>query len=268
MMTNKKQIILYASCAYALFWIVFTLTGGVMLWLGEGPIFNIMLCLCSWTPTIALFALFKRLYPNSSIKKFYTATFRGKIRWKTILTTTAIQLLIFIVAVSIVSFSNEVPLSYLLNLSPQTVVLGVIMTLIQGATGEESGWRGFLQPSVEKKFSVIKASLIVGLIWGFWHTPLWLLTSGYSGIELVQYIIAFLISILSISTVIGICYNRCKNLFVPICIHFMFNISSAVFIGDALDIFTWFAVLYAIMAVLYILWFQRYNKITASAKQV
>lgn len=264
-MTNKKQNILYVAFTYAFFWILFLLTGGTMLWLGEGLPFKIMVSLCSWAPTIALFVLFKRLYPNSSIKNFYINAFKRQINWKMMLTTGALQLLIFIVAVNIVSFTKGVSLLSLLNLSSQTIVMGFIMTLIQGATGEESGWRGFLQPSAQKNFSVIKASLIIGVIWGFWHTPLWL-TSGYSGIKLLQYMFVFLISIVSVSVVIGICYNRSKNLFVPIFIHFMFNFFITVFTGDALELLTWFAALYALMAVGYILWFQRYNGIVTPTK--
>lgn len=243
-----------------------------MLWLGDGqiinvgPIFNIMVVLGSWTPTIALFVLFKKLYPNSSIRKFYRNAFKEQISWKMLLATGALQLLIFIVSVSIVSFTKGVSLLSLLNLSSQTIVMGFVMTLIQGATGEESGWRGFLQTSVEKSFSVIKSSLIVGVIWVFWHAPLWFLTSGYSGVQLVQYIFVFLISVMSLTMVIGICYKRSKNLFVPIFIHFIFNFCITVFTGNALDMMTWFAVLYVIMAVGYIIWFKRNNKIVTSLK--
>lgn len=265
MMTNKKQNILYVVYTYVFFLILFLLTGCTMLWLGEGLIFKLMVSLCSWTPTIAFFVLFKRLYPNSSIRNFYKSAFKKRINWKMLSVTVAVQLFIAIASVSIVSYTKGVSLPDLLNLSSQSIFMGFILTLIQGATGEESGWRGFLQPSIERSFSVIKSSLIVGLIWGFWHTPLWL-TSGYSRIQLVQYIFVFLVSIISVSTVIGICYSHSKNLFVPICIHFIFNFISTVFTGSALDIFTCFAVLYTLMAVGYILWFQRYTKIGTPTK--
>ncbi|MEL6843965.1 MAG: type II CAAX endopeptidase family protein, partial [Bacteroidota bacterium] len=45
----------------------------------------------------------------------------------------------------------------------------VIIGILIGALGEEIGWRGFLQPTLEKKFSVLLSSVIVGLIWGLWH---------------------------------------------------------------------------------------------------
>ena len=45
----------------------------------------------------------------------------------------------------------------------------LIIGILIGSIGEELGWRSFLQPNLEKKYSVLLASIIVGSIWGFWH---------------------------------------------------------------------------------------------------
>jgi membrane protease YdiL (CAAX protease family) len=36
---------------------------------------------------------------------------------------------------------------------------------------EELGWRGFALPLLQKKFSALSASIILGFIWGIWHLP-------------------------------------------------------------------------------------------------
>lgn len=65
------------------------------------------------------------------------------------------------------------------------VWLAVIQGLIAGPTvnaiagfGEELGWRGFLLRSF-RKMHFMKASLIIGLIWGIWHSPLILMGHNY-----------------------------------------------------------------------------------------
>ncbi len=47
-----------------------------------------------------------------------------------------------------------------------------LYVLFFSVAGEELGWRGFLLPRLQKKYNALTASLIIGLIWGFWHLPL------------------------------------------------------------------------------------------------
>jgi membrane protease YdiL (CAAX protease family) len=38
-----------------------------------------------------------------------------------------------------------------------------------GACGEELGWRAFLQPHLQQRYSPLISALIVGVVWGTWH---------------------------------------------------------------------------------------------------
>jgi membrane protease YdiL (CAAX protease family) len=51
------------------------------------------------------------------------------------------------------------------------IVFWIICVLFGGGQ-EEIGWRGYVMPFLENKYGYITGSLILGIIWTFWHLPL------------------------------------------------------------------------------------------------
>lgn len=49
----------------------------------------------------------------------------------------------------------------------------MLSATILGGGNEELGWRGIMQPELEKKFPFPIATLITGCVWMAWHIPLW-----------------------------------------------------------------------------------------------
>jgi membrane protease YdiL (CAAX protease family) len=55
--------------------------------------------------------------------------------------------------------------------------------LVTFGFGEEIGWRGFALPRLQKKMSVSKATLILGLLWALWHVPSFFYHETYIGMD-------------------------------------------------------------------------------------
>jgi membrane protease YdiL (CAAX protease family) len=53
----------------------------------------------------------------------------------------------------------------------QYVLLFGVTLFLAGAL-EELGWRGFLQPRLQQRFTAIGASVGIGLLWTAWHVPM------------------------------------------------------------------------------------------------
>jgi membrane protease YdiL (CAAX protease family) len=76
--------------------------------------------------------------------------------------------------------------------------------------GEETGWRGFALPELQKRFSPLIASLVVGVFWAAWHIPL-------MGVEFKADVVpAFLLSILAGSVVMAWLFNRANGGLLPL----------------------------------------------------
>ena len=251
MKKTKNYMFLYIVYTYGLFALLLIVLGGIgtILFNGTPLVMKWVVSITAWTPTYVFLLMFKKLYPDNTLKEFYKNAFSKKINIRLLATTTLIQTIIFLLSVYMISVQNGVSVFSLLNFSNEVIIPTLFIILIQGPTGEETGWRGYLQPAIEEKFGVVKGSLIVGLIWAFWHAPIWFLGTGYYGTELLKYIIVFFISIASLGFIIGLCYHYCKNLFIPIWMHFVLNFLSQTCTGSQLDMVTWYAVFYLITAI-------------------
>lgn len=105
---------------------------------------------------------------------------------------------------------------------------------------------------LQKKYVPLAASLIVGVIWGLWHLPLMIL-SGYSGLELAYYMIAFMVAIVSFSVIMAFFYNKSKNILIAMWMHFWFNFLLQIVIIDLLPLIIYLSIGYLILAILVVL---------------
>jgi hypothetical protein len=55
-----------------------------------------------------------------------------------------------------------------------SVVPMILMLTVFAGMGEEFGWRGFAVPRLQARYSALLSSVIIGVLWGLWHVPLFL----------------------------------------------------------------------------------------------
>ncbi len=113
-------------------------------------------------------------------------------------------------------FPSETPVAPIVLAIPYFLLMMII-----GGGQEEFGWRGYAQEPLQRKIGVIPASMVIGVIWGIWHLPLWFMTgdlhSAYS-------FLAFVMMTTSISIMYAWLYNSSgKKLIVVIFFHAMNN---------------------------------------------
>lgn len=130
---------------------------------------------------------------------------------------------------------------------------GALMLFLTGPIGEEFGWRGFLLPELFIKYSALKATLIVGIVWSIWHYPLY-----YDGIFSSVYMsLLFTITLITTSMIMTIIMLHTKgNMLIAIIYHWLINVLpitfSRVLVDDALN-FTVLQILGKIIIVILLL---------------
>jgi uncharacterized protein len=72
---------------------------------------------------------------------------------------------------------------------------------------EEIGWRGFALPHLQKRYNALLATLIVGMLWGLWHLPLFF----WSGHPMSEYPLSSFIGIVASAFVYTWLYNSTKG---------------------------------------------------------
>lgn len=101
-----------------------------------------------------------------------------------------------------------------------TQLLPQIIVIVFIAIGKEYGWRGFLLPRLMNTFNVFNSSIILGLLWGFWHFPAYLIGTG---VPLQMDFMVFLIWVVLGTLFISWIYYYTKSVLTSILAHLSAN---------------------------------------------
>lgn len=101
--------------------------------------------------------------------------------------------------------------------SVQALLGALFFSLIKGPV-EEIGWRGLALPLLQRRFAPIWAGLILGLIWGLWHVPAFLLSGTQQS---AWSFTPFFVGSVAISVILTPLFNSSRgSILLPALFHF------------------------------------------------
>jgi uncharacterized protein len=106
-------------------------------------------------------------------------------------------------------------------------VVGVTaVVLLVNGFGEETGWRGFLLPALQARFSPLVSMGLLSLIWAGWHAPMFGLVSTFAGFGIAT-AAGWLLGLAAGSVVLGWLYNRTGSIVLVAVWHTGYNMVAA-----------------------------------------
>lgn len=227
-MTNilrRYQLAAFFILAYLLSWIflipLMLSQQGVGIYLS----FDLFFLLGGWGPTVAAVLIIALTAGKPAVKTFLLRGLQWRIELRWYLVVLLLPALTGSGAILVhMLFGGDAP-EFLISDYGLMLIPMLLIGLLTGPISEEFGWRGFAQPLLQVKYNPIFASLIIGVIWGLWHTPLFF-TPGTSQVEMN--LLWFTINGIALAFLFTWVYNNTGgSIFMAILFHATINFTPA-----------------------------------------
>ena len=212
---------------------------------GNHPLFF----LAVYAPAIAAFILVARKGGLTGIRRFLgrALLWRCNPIWYAFLIIGIPLIFIGGAALKGTLFTDPYPFT-----SYRVLISALLLAAIKGPI-EEFGWRGLALPLLQRKFAPVWAGLILGAIWGLWHSPAFIL----SGTQQSQWSFsAFFLGCLAISVIATALFNDSRGS-ILLSAFFHFSLMNPIF-PDAQPYDTYLLILVAFL----IVWWKRKEMFT------
>jgi len=149
------------------------------------------------------------------------------------------------------------------------IPLYLLIALPFGPLGEELGWRGFALPRLQARFSPLVSSLIIGVVWTFWHTPMFWFPGAAipSFLEISLFsVLLYLAQITAEAILFTVVFNYTRgSVLIAIVFHLTFNASKNILFSalpepssaHQLEIYIWRIILMWILALVSVFFLSR-----------
>jgi membrane protease YdiL (CAAX protease family) len=223
---SLKQIgffLLYTFSITWLSWLIIIIGNKYFNFLLYGePLFWIPYAIGGLAPAISSYIIYRQFNEDFIPESFVKYVFGRKVdekAWLIFGLFTIWRLLMIWIA-----FGINRPISIL------SIIINLPLLILLGGL-EELGWRGILQPQLEKIINYLLSILVVGTIWSIWHLPLWFIKGTVqSSFPFGLYLFSGIILTASFTSL----YKYTNNLFLCVLSHAWFNgcIGLALYVGN------------------------------------
>ncbi|MFW9828469.1 MAG: type II CAAX prenyl endopeptidase Rce1 family protein [Candidatus Thorarchaeota archaeon] len=175
-------------------------------------------------PFVGAFSLTFIYQKKNGVKALWKRFWSVKIELKWLLITILLFPALFITSSVVVILIKAAPSTLAWISQPGVIINYIITAFFAGGFSEEFGWRGYALDRFQAKFSALISSLIIGVIWGFWHLPVWFIAGDPHGIGGIPDFFLFLLEVAFLSILYTWVYNNTnRSIFIAVIFHTIYN---------------------------------------------
>ncbi|HSB65798.1 MAG TPA: type II CAAX endopeptidase family protein [Anaerolineales bacterium] len=192
----------------------------------------------SWLPNLIGLLVTGVAGGSSGLGNLFSKVIHWRIGFKWYAAALFFPIVIALLSIILYFFYNHKFLGFAPMNQLLTILIGAIFT---GALGEELGWRGTALPRLQARWNPLISSLILGVLWGLYHLPSFLL----SGLPLNNApILQFMLCSLAITCLVTWIFNHTNGSLIPVfIIHASFNFISSIILVFSNPALAWIVVI-------------------------
>jgi uncharacterized protein len=231
-MMRQYPLLSFFVMAYAISWIL-SIPVVLSQWGITGKsdlVYSVFFTIKSFGPFTAAYIMIRLLEGQAGVARWWKSIKQTRAGWQwyafILLGIPAVMLLGIIVLpgalASFLGFPAHFLITYLISF--------VLIFFGGGPLGEEPGWRGFALPRLQPRYGALKGTLILGVLWVFWHLPDFLTSAqrGGPGANLVTLLTInlpiFFIMVMSLAVIFTwVSNHNHASLFIVILLHASIN---------------------------------------------
>ncbi len=221
MMAVGKRLVGFMALAFAWSWSCWLLSS--VFKAQFSVLASVLFLLGSFGPSLAVVVLVWQHQGRAWLLAWFSQCLQWRVGWVWVAVALLVPLAVVALAAAIhvTLLGGTIPPSPAYGHALLAAVNFVLILLLGGPLGEEFGWRGYALPALQKRYGWRVASLVLGIVWGAWHLPLFYIANTSQ-----QHIpvALFMVGIVAMSVVFAWLVNRTAgSLVVAILFHTAIN---------------------------------------------
>lgn len=178
------------------------------------PVFSTaLLTAAGFGPSLAGFAVVAVLSDWTEFRNWLSRCLNWRVDWRWFAVAFLLPPIVMLMALAIFGqLGGRLPIPLAADRVPMAMLNFGLVLLVGGPLGEEFGWRGYAMPALARKLNWRRASLIIGVVWGLWHLPLFFLADSAQAHTPIP---LFVLNILAGSVVFGWLFARTQGSVLP-----------------------------------------------------